>query len=309
MTVQIEPTTEQMDEWIKHLIPAKDLFFLKENDLETYADYLQYTLVMPRKEFFNHSSYMQINYVNSYMYWMVSSEVNYVVIAHPSWISELTQEKRKLLLENQAELSTGLILPASILPSRASIPPEYFVRKGKKASKYFLDYLTEGSEEFLVLRAGMWKILPLKSKESIMRSYARMIDDWNSARIPETTPVHIRKYANRFPEESGSNCLSATLFAITGEEWISNEWVHPETFVNGLAANGYSPVNAELREGDVVTWVNANNIVQHASYHIENNLFFNKSGQTCLEPWKITHFEEIDKIWQGCEVRIYRYVQ
>ena len=70
----MEPTKEQVSSWIENFVPKKDLFFVEEKDLHSLGEYLRTVLVVPREEFFNHSSYKQIQFVNSYMYWRISSK-------------------------------------------------------------------------------------------------------------------------------------------------------------------------------------------------------------------------------------------
>ena len=52
----------------------KDLFFLRKDELVLFQNDLQGALVIPRAEFFQHSSYNGIQMVNSYMYWMISKD-------------------------------------------------------------------------------------------------------------------------------------------------------------------------------------------------------------------------------------------
>ncbi len=122
----------------------------------------------------------------------------------------------------------------------------------------------------------------------------------------EKTPIYIRKYANKFPIESGSNCLSATLYAITGQDWIIHEWVHPNTFLNGLKRADFFQISDVIEKGDIITWVNESGVIQHAAYHIENNLFFNKNGQTFFNPWKITDLNKLNEEWGQYKLNVYR---
>lgn len=80
MTVRMEPTKEQVSIWIENFVPQKDLFFVEEKDLDSLVEYLCKVLVVPREEFFKHSSYKQIQLVNSYMYWNISSKAQFVIV-------------------------------------------------------------------------------------------------------------------------------------------------------------------------------------------------------------------------------------
>ncbi|WP_251639414.1 hypothetical protein [Sporosarcina sp. NCCP-2716] len=304
--MQITPTADQLQLWMKQLVPDKDLFFLKEENVRTFYKELKEALIVPKDEFFAHSSYTRLEYLNSYMYWTVSKEAACVIIAPPEWIGSRTRGTRQALLELQAELSTGLLLPAAILPSVKCIPADAIIKAVGTASRYFTEHFNRDTDEFAVIRAAMWHSLDEAGKEAIIRAYAQMIDGWETEVIPETAPAHIRKYANRFPDDPGSNCLSAALFAITEQEWMLREWVHPQTFLNGLMSNGYSAVNEEPLPGDVLTWSDRTSTVQHATYYLERDLCFNKSGQTFFEPWKIAKLEDIQRYWGRCTLRVYR---
>ncbi|VDG99756.1 Uncharacterised protein [Lysinibacillus sphaericus] len=240
------------------------------------------------------------------MYWTLSNRINYIIVAKASWISGLPLHLRKRILEVQLEMGTGLTLPASLFQSTGNIPTEYIVKRNSNINKYFNENITANEEKFVVFRSNMWNELPRTIKSNIVKSYAMKIDEWTTSNIPEKTPAHLKAYANTFSTTAGSNCLASTLFAITGEDWILDEWVHPDTFLKGLFINNYLMVDDEIQEGDVVTWVNSNNIVQHASYHIENDIYFNKSGQTLFEPLKITKLDQINRTWGEYEINVYR---
>ena len=232
MTVRMEPTKEQVSIWIDNFVPKKDLFFIEEKDLNTLAEYLYEVLVVPREEFFKHSSYKQIQLVNSYMYWNISSKAQFVIVATPDWITNLPEQKKKDIVNIQYKMNRGLILPLPLF-SASSIPQEYIV--------------VENGEKFFVIQQSMWNRLSHQIKERAILAYAQQWDDWFGIDFPEETPIHIKKYANKFPMESGSNCLSATLFAITEQDWIIDEWVHPNTFLNGLERANFSLINDVIK--------------------------------------------------------------
>lgn len=292
-TIEITPSREQINTWIKKFVPEIDLFFISKKELVAFEDHLNEVLVIPRNEFFNHSSYKQIQFINSYLYWNISSQANFVIVAHASWINELPEQKKRELFAIQIKMGRGLIFPLTLFTDTVLIPKEYILR--------------EKTEEYVVIQHDMWNKLPYELKENSIKAYAQLWDKWFCNEIPEQTPLHISKYANQFSVVSGSNCLSATLFAITGQEWMINEWVHPETFVNALKRNHYSFINDDkIGTGDVVAWVNEDDVIQHASYHIGNNLFFNKEGQTFFNPWKVIHLDELKSEWGEYKVKVYR---
>jgi len=292
MMIEIEPTPEQVHKWINHIIPERDLFFIEEKDLKTFAENLNEVLVIPREEFFNHTSYNQVQLVNSYIYWNISRNAKYILVAPPNWITNLTDLKRNELLGIQVKMRRGLIFPSSLFASRNAITKEYTV--------------LDKEEEYVVIQNDMWKKLPYTMKEHAIKEYALLWENWSCYEVPEKTPIHIKRYANKFSIEAGSNCLSATLFAITQNEWMVSEWVHPETFLHGLKQANYSLTDDQISNGDVVAWVDTDGVIQHASYHIGNQLYFNKNGQTFFNPWKVIHWDQLNTEWNQYKVRVYR---
>lgn len=292
MQIDIQPLEEQVDHWIKSYVPEKDFFFLQSRDISHLNLDLNQVLVIPEDEFFGHVSYKQIQLVNSYEFWKRSNEVAYVIVAHPDWVTQLPIETKKELFENQVKLGRGLILPYAIFPTGNEIPIEHILR--------------ENEEKHVVLHYAMWQRLSNKTKAHVLREYAKEWDKWFCYEPPKQIPSHLKIYANTFPSHGGSNCLSAALFAMTGQRWIIHEWVHPKTFVQALTNEHYVKTEDSLLEGDVVTWENSAGVIQHASYYIGNQLFFNKNGQTFFNPWKIVDFADLDEQWHHFQMNIYR---
>ncbi|MFC7365443.1 MULTISPECIES: hypothetical protein [Bhargavaea] len=292
MAVTIRPAAEQVESWVDQFVPEKDLFFMDDSMLEELDAYLDGVLITPQKEFSAHSTYSQIQMNNSYMYWTLSKQATSVIVAPPEWLEQLPGQERRTLLFNQCRMGKGMIFPIGLFPSEEGIPDDHIVE------------VEEGT--FVVIRKGMWKGLPHPVKALAIQAYARMWDKWEAAKVPEETPVHIRKYANRFTAIPGSNCFAAALYAVTEQEWMIHEWIHPGTLMNGLRRAGYSPAKGDLMQGDVITYVDQAGEIQHAAYHIGNHMIFNKNGQTFFNPWKIVSLEELNVEWAQYQVRIHR---
>ena len=272
------------------------MFFLREQDLKLLQNDLEGVLVMPREEFFEHTSYNEIQWVNSYMYWTISKEVQFVIIAQPDWVNNLSIDIRKELLEIQPQVGRGLLFPLSYFSETRNIPPEYI--------------FNEGDKQGLIVRNEMWMKLPYLYREEAIRAYAKEYDDWMSLKIPADISPHLLKYANKFSTNHGANCLAATLFAISlnpsKNEWIINEWIHDQTFIETLKNLRYSKVEGKFSKGDIIVWVNEENDVQHATYCIDDQLLFNKNGQTCFNPWKIVRWKELKEEWGKFKPVVYR---
>lgn len=284
----IRPTREQLEIWMDAILPDKDLFFIREENHTVIKENLTGALLFPRKEFFNHSSYQHVQMISSYMYWTIAAEAVYVVVAEPRWLTELNDETRSFLLLHQTELCSGLTIPLSKLQDVDLIPKEYIV--------------SQESESFVVIRRAMWDALPFEVKEEMISLTGQLYDAWEGKTIPADLPDHLRRYANTFSDKSGANCLAAVLFAISTEpeleEWIIHEWVHPETFALHLQRSAFVKTEDRFIGGDVVVWVNDEDVIQHAAYCIDGVLFFNKSGQIFTNPWKIVDWPELDKDWE-----------
>jgi hypothetical protein len=260
--------------------------------LPTFAEYLNNVLIIPKEEFFQHASYKQIQLVNSYEYWMISKEVQFIIVANSEWFTHLPIKKKKELNEIQVKMGRGLILPISFVSNYHSFTEENIVNVN--------------GENFVVLQSDMWKKTSYPIKENLIKEYAYKWDKWTCYEFPENAPPHLKKFANIFPSDAGSNCFSATLFAISQHEWMIHEWVHPQTLMQGLINTNYDLTNREeLLAGDVVTWENSEGDVQHASYHLGDHLFFNKEGQTFFNPWKIVTWSEVKEEWDRYTIKIY----
>ena len=201
MDVTMKPSKEQVRKWVESFVPQIDIFFIEGNMLADLADHLKEVLIIPRKEFFDHTTYNQIELVNSYMYWNILKSVEYVIVAQPHWIDKLSLQRKRDILFTQYKVGRGLIFPMSLFSNSTAIPEDYIFE--------------EQGQKFLVIQHGMWNELPFESKEAAIQEYAKLWDDWSCCEVSEHTPAHIKRYANKFSTGAGSNCLSATLYAIT----------------------------------------------------------------------------------------------
>lgn len=292
MRMNIQPSEIQLKKWVETYVPEKDLFFIQEEDLPLFDEELGQVLLIPKDEFFNHASYRQIQLANSYEYWNLSKEVYSVIVATENWIIELPPSKKERLLQIQLKMNRGLIFPLSYFSELPLFLEESVV--------------IEKEKKLIVMTADLWKRMSITEREQLLRKYAQQWDEWTSEETPEHLSLVIRKYANTFPTEGGSNCLAATLFAMTRQEWIIHEWVHPNTFKEMLSRTHQLVETETLIEGDVAVWQAADGQIQHASYHIGNQLFFNKNGQTFFNPWKIICFHELQVEWHQYAINIYR---
>lgn len=292
MKTSIRPSEEQFISWIEKYVPDKDFFFVKKETLSIFETELIDVLLIPKAEFFTHATYSQIQLANSYEYWQISKEVDFVIVAEAGWITKIPKAKRDALLLSQVKMNRGLVFPLSYFSGDLLLQDADIVRENEK--------------DMIVLYAKLWKRLSFSVKEQLLKMYSQQWDEWVSEPIPEDQPMLLQQYANTFPIKAGSNCFAATLFAFSQQEWIIHEWVHPQTFMIKVRRTHHLIEQEELLEGDIVIWESSEGTVQHASYHIGNELFFNKSGQTFFNPWKLITFSKLQAEWSPYVLKIYR---
>ena len=290
-TVQITPCEEVVREWEATLLSPMDLFVADEH-LVTQLGTQASVLIIPRAEFDVHPSYRDVRVANAYTFWTIDRAAPFVLHASPGWVETLPRDVRHDLLVYQVMIGRGLVFPATSDMSDEQLSSSI---------------VAWGDTSHLVLHQAVWQAMTDATRRRLTLTYANGWDAWTVHPVPSTCPDHVRRLANTFPVNSGSNCLAATLFAVTKEEWIASQWVHPGTFLQTLVQVGYVQIETEMMEaGDVLTFVDEAGRVQHASYYLGDQLFFNKNGQTMFNPWKLIHESELFESWGSYTCHSYR---
>ncbi|UTT42262.1 hypothetical protein [Exiguobacterium aurantiacum] len=289
-TISLSPTEEVVQVWVASMVPSMDLFMADER-LVTQLGTQASVLIIPRAEFDAHPSYRDVRVANAYTYWTIDREVPYVLHAPPRWMETLTPEMRRDVLTYQVQVGRGLVFPVS---------DDMFIDQSSSVVMW-------DDTPHLVLHRSVWQTMTDATRRRLTMTYAGAWEEWTTSPIPPTCPDHVKRLANTFPVNSGSNCLAATLFAVTGEDWIASQWVHPGTFLQTLGQADYAQVETEIREsGDVLTFVDEAGRIQHATYCIGNGLFFNKNGQTLFNPWKLIQERDLFEAWGSYTCHSYR---
>jgi len=280
-TMKIRPTKENLQKWMEIYVPEKDLFFLSKDKLNEVN--VSDVLLMPADEFFKHSTFKQINYVNSYLYWNIKN-VHYVIIAEKNWIESISAEEQKLIFNSQIQCGRGLVIPVTFVDELEKIPSNYIVNQN------------------IIIQRAMWELLDDVVKEQLLN---RMVYEWWDNGDCEVPPnklsSFLKPFANTFSNRQGANCLAAVLFAVSNgkPKWLIYEWIYQKTFIETLNRYNYDVFSGEgIQDDDVVVWQDKNGIIQHAAYHIGDGLYFNKDGQTIFNPWKILKEEQLYKDWE-----------
>lgn len=288
--MKIQPTKNVLISWMNNYVPEKDLFFLSKEHLNNEIDFND-VLLMPIDEFYNHSTYGQLNYVNSYEYWNIKN-VQYVIIAEKEWIESISVEIKQFILNSQVQSERGLVLPVSFIQEIKKIPSDYVVNG------------------YVVIQRSMWEKLDASLKKQLLTT---MVYEWwdqgECEEVPMSLPSFLKPYANTFGHLQGANCLATVLFAISKgkQEWFIYEWIHQKTFLEKLKQYHYEETLIEVpHQGDIVIWKDENDLIQHAAYYIGEGLYFNKHGQTMFNPWKILSKEKLYKEWEHLTLVNYR---
>lgn len=291
--IQIAPSEAVINEWLKSFVPACTLYFVDENQLSRFHSDSG-MLVIPRSEFDLHPAYREINLANAYTYWMIDQAASHVLHVSEDWLQCLSDELKHELLINQVHFGRGLMFSVSD------------IRLSKKLESYSVKL---NGETYIDLQRNVWKCLTRFERRQLILDYAKEWESWETCMPSSETPKHIAKWANTFSSVSGSNCLAATLFAITKEEWFLTQWIHSQTFLHTLIHASYREVEAPIQPGDVVTFWDSEGRLQHATYCIAEGLFFNKNGQTIFNPWKVIDEQDLFASWKTDRIKIFRYKQ
>lgn len=288
--MEIKPTKENLKEWIDIYVPETDLFFIKGELLSKGID-ISEVILMPKDEFFNHSTFSQINFVNSYLYWNIKN-IEYVIIAEKNWIVNLPLEEKKMILNSQVRCKRGLVIPTKFVNDLTTVPSDYIVN------------------DHIIIQRAMWEKLNNANKEQMLSTM--VYEWWDNGKCeipPDSMPRFMEPFANTFSNKQGANCLAAVLFAVTEgrQKWFISEWIHQQTFIEALKNNSYDVVSDDnILVNDVIVWLDTNGIIQHAAFHIGDDFYFNKDGQTIFNPWKILKKEQLFKDWEHLTPIIYR---
>ncbi|WP_409274547.1 hypothetical protein V1499_05840 [Neobacillus sp. SCS-31] len=308
----VEIKNETLRYWLENNFPKSDLFFFTKEDESIIEALGPNVMAIPVKEFFPDSFLNDFNTLNIYQLWQIDrQEAAFACVAHPGAIASVNSDIRKRIFQIQKKLNRGLLFDWEMIePLSAGHGMEPLL---EMLAPYIFEY---ESKQYLALQAGVWAELSTEFKQAFLVGMAgQFIDDVdisedqiNEFRIEFP---HIAPYMNTFSAANGANCLAAVLATVAGgsadTEWLISKWVGGHVFENGLKANHYyceEGCSENLLPGDVFVWKNSNGI-QHAAYHLRDGFFFNKHGQTFMNPWQIITKEKLIDAW-GEEMEVYR---
>lgn len=307
---------EILMEWERSYLPPFDLFFF--SSLELAKELMgNLCLIMSKQEFTHHSDYNQVQTVNSYTLWGISSTASHVCVAPPDLFPSLPLEVQQIILQEQKSLNRGLLFEwdkiSTIIQEFSHDMQEFF-------HETFTPYkILVENQSFIALQSKIWSQLPSKFKHLLLKNEAQeyreheiKVDGEFLYQLAKNYP-HIAPYFNLYPSKSGPNCFAATLGAIINQEqyseWMLTNWVHPDGFLNTVSSHGYKPIIIDLKDTlpkDVFVWKNGEGQIQHASFHLQDEYFFNKDGQSFFNAWEIVNIEYLLSNWGRKGLQIYR---
>ncbi|MEN2766301.1 hypothetical protein [Ornithinibacillus xuwenensis] len=128
---------------------------------------------------------------------------------------------------------------------------------------------------------------------------------------------HLASYFNTFWNANGANCLASTLAALSESDvqinWIITKWVTQDSFFHGLVNYHYDALDSSsirsLNPKDVLVWKGEENALLHATFYLGDGYFFNKDGQSFINPWQIVTLEKLISTWGNENISVYRKTQ
>lgn len=243
-----------------------DLFFLSKAFFHKHQSQLSNCLVLPMKEFLDHSSYSTVHSASNHSLWLIQCEL--VLVAAGGWYEQQSKAMQSALFQESTRNGSSF--------SDGQRP--ITIRHQESLSQEEIDALI------------------------------RREDEAPCAPWPETLLgwEHLKARHGAFPSCHGANCFAAVLYAISGNEFILNEWVHPKTFRLFLENAGYQRVEgADFRAEDVLCFMDEGELA-HACYAVSDTHCFNKNGQTFWEAWSIAGIDSIRKDFEGLTCQLFR---
>lgn len=281
--ITIQPSTFTLKRWADLLTPPNDVWYWHESlaDIDSRDQPL-----LDRREYLN--TYADISYVNAFWHWRMPKDVQQVLVTEPGWIGSLAETDRSRVLASQIGLDRGLIFPRS-----------HFDHLPASLLPYAIG-------ERIVISRAAWKSLNEVDQFTALKREMLLWDDTDCFSLPENAPNHIRQIANAYGDEHGTNCLSTTVFCVTGWEDLHRKWMHQPEFLEIIAKLEYEHILTETIEPGVVITFSDNGTVVHAAYCVAPDRFVNKNGQSMFNPVRIVNHAMLSADWADQDVAIHR---
>lgn len=289
-------TDAHFAQWSRQFICDPAPFFLSD---ETQMP--SELLLLTRQEFAE--SRFSLTYQDSYLTYSVAADTRWVALVTSDEFDSLPPHSQQHLLAAQWALNRGHVYPWN------QVENDLQGCLQRAQSRCF----SVGDTSCFVLDAAIWSLLPEAVRRRWLLEFITSGDppvclssglsaaDWAAIHHPV-----IQRLAGTFPAQSGANCFSTTLAAITSNPHTAattaEYWVHQSVFLRGLALRGFTerPEMDALAEGlrdAVLVWFDAKGKAQHACYVIGDGRVFNKNAQGWYAPWQILDLNALLAYW------------
>jgi hypothetical protein len=296
-------------QWSKRLVTSAAPFYLTE----TLAAQLPATLLtFVRQEF----AYVQfdLSLRDSYTTYAIRPEGIAFTLLHPHAFEQLSAPLQHSLIEAQWSLGRGQIYAWEDIRSLIETSNGYYLGPSRCAT-------TSAGTKF-ALDSQIWHYLSLDTRAAWLwyfiannhpayETIQLSKPEW-AAIDPDQRQV-VKKLANSFAYESGANCFSTTLAAITSDPVlatsISTLWLHQVPFLRSISAYGYRNAT-EYREPTpslqdaIYIWWGPDNIARHACYLLYDGIVLNKNAQAWYAPRQLVLLQDVIAYWQDEGMRI-----
>ncbi|MGX7108851.1 hypothetical protein [Facklamia miroungae] len=247
----------------------EDLFFISEIFLKEHKYRMANQLILSVKEYQKHSDYHTVNNISNHRSWTLKCD--FVLVAPPGWYESQDQHFQKELFNEV-----------------------------KKNGSFLID-------EQQIITSNYWRHLDQQSKRRWIETEDESLSLTDIDEIENYE--YLKKYHNIFPNNHGPNCFAACLYAITKNEFILDQWVWQETFLQTLSRNNYRRVKDNYFQAkDVICFLKEDHLI-HTCFVLNKAYCFNKNGQTFHEPWKIVDLSEVFQTFSDSKYSIYRKSQ
>ena len=194
----------------------RDIFFISKEFYDGNIETLRNVLVIPKKDFFDHSDYSNVVNVSNHATWKITFD--YAIIAKEGWYESNNELFKKALLEESIKNGTMMVL----------------------------------NDELLTIKK--WNGLDSEAKTKFIEQ--RDDPEYKTDLDAIEGLEHLKKFHNIFPNNHGANCFASVMYAVTNNEELINNWVFSDTLFLFLETYGYQKLTESdinlIESGDVL---------------------------------------------------------
>ncbi|MEL3971494.1 hypothetical protein AAEO50_04305 [Rossellomorea oryzaecorticis] len=279
--------TGTLTAWGKRLIPDLEWFFFVKMISGVEMNPLQ---SLDR-------SSMPLDIRTSYATWALSNETEYYARMSQLAFSNLAVSLQSEIIRQQWTAGRGLVFELEELIELAGV------------SRDSLPGVSiDDNKEIVLLHRPVWETFTVLERHRFLVNYGALwvneAAHWDKVKKDNQTSIkmkypHILEKIDEFPKSNGPNCLAAVAAALTRNEAFFYKWMKEEEFMGVIKEANYEPFeNERIEEGDVLIWFNDVDQITHSCFVLNNELAFNKQGQTMFNPWQVLKLADIIKSWE-----------